>query len=144
MNENLKTVLRAMLFMSDEQPTTDVIDKINFKKDGWYKKFHWTEKQEEKFIKYLLDYLKTNWKGITDKKPINKSGRDKAAQEFVLNYSPCYRKLKINDFVDTVSYEQLKEVMSKKEYEDFINWIYGSTVPVGGVYRCDLKRYLER
>ena len=143
MNNNLKTVLQTMLFMSDEQPSIEDIDKINFKKDNWWKKYHWTERQEERFINWLSDYLKKEWKGITEHKPISKNDRNKVAKEFILNYSPCYRKLKISDFIDTVPYDQLKEIMSKNEYSDFMNFMYGSTVPIGGVYKWDLKRWLN-
>ena len=144
MNENLKRVLQVMLYSTDEQPSLDEIEKINFKKDGCYRKFHWTEKQEEKFIEFLSDFLKTKWQGISEHKPSNKKERIKVAEEFVSNYSPVYRKLRMDDFMNVVPYEQLKEVMSDGEYKDFMNFMYGSTVPLGGVYRWDLEYWLNK
>jgi len=143
MNENLKKALQLMLFLTDEQPLSEDIDKINFKKDGWYKKFHWTAKDEEKFIKLFSESLKKEWRGIVDSKPSTVNLRNKIAKEFIMNYSPIIRPLTIQDFTPTVSWAQLDEVMSKDEREAFNKWMFGQTTSLHGVYRWDLERWLN-
>ena len=142
MNNNLKEALRQMLFMSDQQLLWDDIDKINFKKQGWYKKYTWTEKYQEKFLEWLSEYLKKNWQGISEYKPTNKKLRDKVAREFVMDYGCVIRPLTIQDFIPTVSWAQLDEVMSKNEREAFNKWMFGQTTPLHGVYKYDLNRWL--
>lgn len=143
MKENLKKALQQMLFMSDEQPLSEDIDKINFKKRNWYMDYHWTQRTEELFKEWLSDYLKKNWEGITEHKPINKKKRDKVADMFILSYGCVCRPLKIDDFMPVVSWAQLDEVMSKQEREAFDKWMFGQTTPLHGVYRYDLERYLN-
>jgi len=33
---------------------------IDFLKEGWFREYEWTEKQEQDFIKWMVDYLYTN------------------------------------------------------------------------------------
>ena len=143
MNNNLKDVLRQMLFMSDQQLLWDDIDKIDFKKEGWFKKYTWTEKYQEKFLEWLSEYLKKNWQGISEYKPTSKKLRDKVSRAFVMDYSCVIRPLKIDDFTPTVSWAQLDEVMSKKERSKFNEWMFGQTTPLYGVYKSDLSRWLS-
>jgi len=142
MNENLREALQLMLGLTDEQPYSEDFDKINFKKEGWYKKFHWTAKMEEKFATYFSDFIKTKWKGITDKKPTSKKMMDKVADEFIMNYAPVTRPLSIADFTPTVSWAHLDEVMSKRERKAFNEWMFGQTTALHGVYKSDLSRWL--
>jgi len=142
MNNNLKEALRQMLFMSDQQLLWNDIDKINFKKEGWFKKYTWTDKTEEQFVNWLSEYLKKNWQGISEYKPTSKKLRDKVSREFVMNYGCVIRPLTIQDFMPTVSWAQLDEVMSKDEREAFNKWMFGQTTSLHGVYTSDLSRYL--
>lgn len=142
MHLNLRAVLYQMLFMSDEQVLYDEVDKINFKKEGWYKEYHWTEKQEEQFMKWMSEYLKKNWEGITDHRPMSKQTRDKAVDEFIMNYGCVRRPLNISDFTPTVSWAHLDEVMGKEERKEFNNFMFGQTTPLHGVYKSDLSRWL--
>jgi len=143
MNENLYNLIESMLFFTDEQPLWDDIKKINFKKHGWWKKYHWTEKMEEDFIERMTERLKKEWQGIVDTKPTTEKKRRKIAEEFVANYGPVIRPLTIDDFMSVVPFSQLDEVMSKKEREKFDNWMFGQTRPLYGVYRWDLASYLK-
>lgn len=144
MNDNLLDIIRMMLFYTDEQPLWDEVAKINFKKHGWWKKYHWTERFEEKFIELMTEKLKKQWKGIVDTKPTTIKKRRKIAEEFVFNYGPVIRELNSNDFMSVVPYSQLDEVMSKREREAFDTWMFGQTSPLYGVYRGDLERWLNK
>lgn len=33
---------------------------INFQEDGWFRKYEWTEEQEQNFVKWMVEYLYTN------------------------------------------------------------------------------------
>lgn len=46
-------------------------------------------------------------------------------------------------FCACIPYEQLKMYLTKKEYKEFIKWMSGQTVPLGGVYQEDLERWLK-
>ena len=142
MNNNLKEALKMMLYFSDEQ-VFEEFDKINFKKEGWYKNYHWNEKQEEKYLDWLSDFLKKNWEGISEHKPTNKKMRDKVADEFIGNYGCVTRELNQDDFTNVVCRAQLDEVMSKREREAFNKWMFGQTTPLYGVYRWDLNTWLN-
>jgi len=141
MDKNLKEALSQMLFMSDEQVLD--IDKINFKKEGWYQKYHWTEKRENEYKKWFSNYLKKNWKGIVNYKMSSKSLRDAAADQFILAYGCKTRELRGSDFTAVVSWAQLDEVMSKREREAFNKWMFSQTTSIHGVYRWDLEAYLN-
>lgn len=41
-------------------------NKIDFQKDGWYKKYSWTSKQSAKFWKWFAEYLYTNKKATCE------------------------------------------------------------------------------
>ena len=141
MNENLFKAIETMFHMTDEQPYGENIKKIIKKKD-WYLKYHWTQKNQEKFTEWMAEYLKKNWEGIVDFKPTTKKLREKIATDFVLSYGAVVRPLNIDDFTSVVSWEQLEEIMSKQEIDDFMEWMNGQTMPLYGVYRSDLSRYL--
>lgn len=49
----------------------------------------------------------------------------------------------IDNFVECISWEQIEYTMGKREYKKFVKWMYGQTVPIGGVYKWDLERYLN-
>lgn len=142
MTKNLKEALQQMLFMSDEQVLSDDFKKINFKKKDWFLKYHWTEKREQEFIKWLSNYLKNNWEGIVAYKATTKRLRDKMAEQFVLQYGCKTRELTNQDFMAIVSWEHLKEVMSERELKAFYKWMEGQTTSTHGVYRSDLSLYL--
>ena len=143
MNDNLLSIIELMLFLTDEQPLGSEVKKINFKKHGWWKKYHWTERFEEKFIELMTEKLKKQWKGIVDTKPTTSKLRRKIAEDFVFNYGPITRPLKSEDFMAVIPYSQLDEVMSNRERDAFDQWMFGQTSPLYGVYRGDLERWLN-
>ena len=143
MKKELKDILEQMLFMSDQQVLSEDFKKINFKKKNWFKKYTWTAKTEERFIEWLTEHLKKNWQALVDIKPTGKKLREKIAREFVFNYGCVVRPLNSNDFDQVVSWEQLKDEMSKEELERFNEWMFGQTTPLYGVYRYDLLRWLN-
>jgi len=56
-----------------------------------------------------------------------------------------YKEQKIHPielFCPCIPYEQLEMNLTKKELKDFNKWMFGQTVPIGGVYEWDLKRWL--
>ena len=143
MNDNLLSIIELMLFLTDEQPLGSEVKKINFKKHGWWKKYHWTERMEEKFIELMTERLKKQWQGVVDTKPTTVNKRKKIAEEFVSNYGPVIRELNSDDFMSVVPYSQLDEVMSERELSAFQDWMFGQTSPLYGVYRHDLERWLR-
>ena len=54
------------------------------------------------------------------------------------------QQLTIDNFMECIPFEQLLEVMGKREYNKFMKWMTGQTMPIGGVYKSDLERYLKR
>ena len=55
MNKYLKEILNKMCSI-----VGTTYDKIDFKSDDWYLQYEWTEKQEEEFRRWLIDYLYIN------------------------------------------------------------------------------------
>ena len=49
----------------------------------------------------------------------------------------------IKQFVECIPFEQIEAVLGKREYNKFMKWMRGQTVPMGGVFRDDLERYLK-
>jgi hypothetical protein len=142
MNENLRKAISLMLFMSDQQILDEDIDKT-VKKANWFQKYTWTERQEEKYREWFIDFIKKDWKGIVERKPTSKKHKEKIADEFLLNYGLKTRPLKPTDFTPLVPPGQLEETMSKNELERFYKWMFGQTQSLHGVYRWDLERFLN-
>lgn len=46
-------------------------------------------------------------------------------------------------FVPVIPWEQIEGVLGKREYKKFCKWMNGQTVIAGGVFECDLRRYLH-
>lgn len=143
MTQELKDIIAQMLFMSDQQLLSEDFKKINFKKKNWFKKYTWKAKTEERFIEWLAEHLKNNWKVLADIKPTTKKQREKIAREFVANYGCVTRPLEIDDFVSVVPWGQLEETMTEDELGAFGAWMYGQTSPLHGAYRWDLEQYLK-
>ena len=142
MPENLRKIIEQILFMSDEQILPSKLDEF-IKQKNWYKKLHWTQKKQERFIEWLSEFLKKNWEGVVKYKPTTKKLRDMAAQEIVMNYGCVVRPIKMSDFTMVISFEQLKDVLSDEEYKKFMSWMFGQTVSVYGVYARDLERFIR-
>lgn len=51
----LRRVLKKMCSIAKVDPET-----VDFKKDGWYSKHTWTEKQQDKFKDWFVDLLVNN------------------------------------------------------------------------------------
>jgi hypothetical protein len=51
---------------------------------------------------------------------------------------------KITDFVPCIPWDQLKQLLGKREYKKFNCWMRGQTCLKEGVYRCDLENYLTQ
>lgn len=143
MNEKLLSLILEMLYFTDEQPFYHEIKKSDLKKHGWWKKYHWTEKNEQFFIRLMTEKLKKQWQGIVPTKPGTRKLRIEIAEDFVANYGPVVRKLTEKDFMPIVSFSQLDEVMSKREREEFNKWMFGQTTSLYGVYQSDLFRWLN-
>jgi len=140
-NDNLKLAIEMLLFMSDQQLFSEDVPKA-IKKKNWFQKYTWTERRQEQYIDWFVNFLKTNWEGILDHKP-DKKERIKATDNFILNYGLKIRPLVMDDFMPVVSFEQLKAVMGKSELERFNKFMLGQTTALYGVYRSDLGRWLS-
>lgn len=53
------------------------------------------------------------------------------------------KEIKIENFLACIPYEQLEMVLGKRNYKNFMKWMYCQTVPIGGVYTHDLERWLD-
>jgi predicted ATP-dependent protease len=61
------------------------------------------------------------------------------------------KKITIKDFIPVIPFEQIKDVLrfklgkreGNKEYNKFMKWMNGQTVMAGGVFPCDLERFLK-
>ena len=53
------------------------------------------------------------------------------------------KKLTIDNFLATVSFADIEQLMGKREYKKFLKWMEGQTCGGTGVYRHDLDRYLK-
>lgn len=71
-----------MFIISGKQPPRE----SHYKKEFWFQEDTWTEEEQDKYHKWLSDYLKDNWQGITERRLHNKKERDKVANEFIFNY----------------------------------------------------------
>jgi len=77
-------------------------DKINFKEDGWFMKYSWTEDEEADFKKWLANYLKDRkaMMSLYQSSTTNKYFREKAADAFIFNYGwklKLKKKLKLKN-----------------------------------------------
>jgi hypothetical protein len=139
MHDNLKTAIEVMFIYAGQTMPPD----FDGKKEGWYKEFTWTERLQENYTKWLMDFIKNKWQGIATHKPTNKTVRRAIADKFVFQYGWPTRPLNIKDFTELVPDGQLKEIMSDNEYQGFMRWMTGQTCSPHGVYRWDLERYLN-
>ena len=51
--------------------------------------------------------------------------------------------LTMRNFTAVIPWKQIEDSMGKREYNRFSKWMRGQTCMEGGVYECDLARYLE-
>ncbi len=140
MEENLKEALEYMFYFAGIAPPKSV---SYYKKENWFTKHTWTERQQEKYTEWLTKYLTKNWKGIMDRKPSSKIVREKAARQFVFNYGLKTRPVNIKDFTPLISDGQLKEVLSERELQVLNKWLFGQTRSPHGIYKWDLERWLN-
>jgi len=62
-------------------------DDIDFKEDRWYQKYSWSEKEEESFKEWLLNYLLKNKEAREELLSFkSKTGIKKAVDQFMLGY----------------------------------------------------------
>jgi hypothetical protein len=47
-------------------------------------------------------------------------------------------------FCECIPWEQIEFELGKREYKRFCKWMNGQTCPIGGVYSCDLERFLKK
>ena len=43
-----------------------------------------------------------------------------------------------------ITWEKIKEELTPSEYESFMDWMTGQTVPLNGVYVWDYERWKEK
>jgi len=57
-----------------------------------------------------------------------------------------YKEQKIHPielFCPCIPWEQIEMNLTRTEFKQFMKWMFGQTVPIGGVYEGDLKRWLN-
>lgn len=52
-------------------------------------------------------------------------------------------RITIENFTPCIPWEQIEFTLGKREYKKFKKWMFGQTVPFGGVYTWDLERFLD-
>jgi len=52
-------------------------------------------------------------------------------------------EITIENFCECIPFEQLEMVLGKRKYKEFMKWMIGQGVPIGGVYKRDLERWLN-
>ena len=84
MNKYLKEILKKQC-----QIVKADYNKMNFKKENWFLDYEWTEIEQDKFIDWLVEYMKKNKEARNSLMSIpstNKRFLEKFANGFVLNY----------------------------------------------------------
>lgn len=84
MNKYLKTILQEIC-----QRVGADYKSMNFKKRNWFHDYSWSEKQEEDFKNWLIDYLKNNKEARSELMSIPSSNKQiltRFASEFLFNY----------------------------------------------------------
>ena len=142
MNEDLRELINVMFYLADWQPDMPKNDNF-FKKQNWFRKYTWTERNQEKAIEWISEKLKKHWKWVTNTKPTTKKLRDIMAREFVSNYWFPTRPLRITDFEHLIPDWQLRETMSKNEYNRWREWSMWNTQSLHWVYRHDVEHFLK-
>ena len=82
--KHLTTILKEMCHRVGAKS-----NKIDFKKEGWFCKYTWTEKEQDDFTDWLTKYLYNNHKARIDLMTITSKIKrycKEAADMFVFNY----------------------------------------------------------
>jgi len=53
------------------------------------------------------------------------------------------KKILIENLPECIPFEQLKVILGKRKYKEFMKWMTGQTVRIDGVYKWDLERWLK-
>lgn len=70
-------------------------DEIDFKKEGWFMDYEWTEKEEDSFEEWLVEYMHKNNKARRELMTLsskNKKYLKEFAQWFVFDYGWKYKE----------------------------------------------------
>lgn len=90
MEEHLQVVLGKMCEMVGTN-----IGKINFKEPDWYMQYEWTQKQQEEFEKWMVNYLYKNRKArhaLECSYRTKRFIRDNFVKGWTFNYGWKYKK----------------------------------------------------
>jgi len=86
LNKHIQIILKEMC-----KRVKAPYSKIDFKKDDWFMDYKWTEKQENDFAKWLMEYMKTNPEARRQLMRIDhKDWAGKFANDFIGNYGWSY------------------------------------------------------
>ena len=82
-SKHLRVILKKMC-----KSVNADFDAIDFKKEGWFLQHEWTQKQEDAFKKWMLEYLKKNRDARRELGIIfnNKIMMERGVNMFVMNY----------------------------------------------------------
>jgi hypothetical protein len=89
-----KTHIRIVLEEMCKRVHAD-IDKLDFKKEGWFHKYAWTQEEEIKFKAWLVQYMKKNRGARVEMMThpgygTTKAYLEKFVDQFVFNYGWIY------------------------------------------------------
>jgi hypothetical protein len=95
--ESMDAVLRQILTKMCDYVGADV-ETIDTTQQGWFRKYSWTEEQENDFKLWLCNKLRNNrtWRNYLLSQP-NKSGQDylkRCVDSFVFNYGWTIKGMK--------------------------------------------------
>ena len=91
-DKHLVKVLKKMCSMVGAN-----FEKINFKKEGWFRSYSWSEDKENKFKEWMIDYLKENKEArnsLMERPTSTKRSLEKVVDEFLFNYGWINDKIK--------------------------------------------------
>ena len=86
MNKYLKEILKEMFRRAGEKYPKD---EKYFKKENWFWSKTWTEKEQDDFREWLIDYIKDNKEArqkLMNIPSAHKRALEKLADDFLLNY----------------------------------------------------------
>lgn len=126
---------------------------INPKEIGWFNKYSWTIKQQDKFRTWMINYLLTDKDAqkILSKQTKSKKLISDSVDWFIFDYGwKITRKMPLikSEGIEGYYMKDIKKELNKEEYKNFLNFMRGQTIAVINdeelVYKWDYDRYEVR
>jgi len=148
MSKSTTTVLKKMFKMvKAPYPKNDSY----FKKPKWFHNYSVTEKQQDDFREWMIDFLENDRQARIDILGMSLKNKIRIKREvevWIFNYFWIVKSpyLTIDNFQLKTYYEweQIECGMGKREFKKFNKWMFGQGCYEEGVFATDLRRYLEQ